>query len=220
MHAKAAAAAAAPSRVPHVMSGSQANAAVSPPQYVGVDVGGARKGFDVAVADDERLVALQGGLRRDEVVALMATTRPRLVGIDSPRACAPEGERSRPDERAFARAGICGIRFTPDEAQVRSGNPYYTWIVEGLALYEALAGFEVVEVFPTASWTRWHGPRAGRSRAAWSAEALSARRLPGVPARTNQDARDAIGAALTARAHARGETDRFGAIVVPTAARG
>jgi hypothetical protein len=31
----------------------------------------------------------------------------------------------------------------------------------------------------------------------------------------SQDARDAIGAALTARLHAQGRTDRFGDIVVP-----
>jgi hypothetical protein len=33
----------------------------------------------------------------------------------------------------------------------------------------------------------------------------------------NQDGRDAIGAALTVRLHARGRTDRFGDIVVPQA---
>jgi hypothetical protein len=36
-----------------------------------------------------------------------------------------------------------------------------------------------------------------------------------VPERLSQDDRDAIGAALTARAHGQGETESFGAIVVP-----
>lgn len=217
MHANAVAATAAANRVPHVMAGSQANASDGSRQFAGVDVGGSRKGFDVAIVDDERLLRLDGGLSCDDVVALIGEAGPRLVGIDSPRACAPDGERSRPDERAFARAGICAIRFTPDDVTVRSGNPYYGWVVEGLALYEALAGVDVVEVFPTASWTRWHGPRGRRSRAAWSKEALAALRLPGVPARTNQDQRDAIAAALTVRQHARGETERFGALAVPRA---
>jgi len=34
-------------------------------------------------------------------------------------------------------------------------SAYYDWIVEGLALFDALAavGIEAIEVFPTASWT-------------------------------------------------------------------
>src|SRR3954469_14464093 len=138
MHAKAVAATTADSRFPHVMPSSQANAPVSSPQYAGVDVGGPRKGFDVAVVDDERLVRLESGLRRDEVVALVEATGPRVVGIDSPASCAPDGETSRADERALGRA-VCGIRWTPDAATVHSGHPYYGWVVEGLRLYEALA---------------------------------------------------------------------------------
>ena len=97
------------------------------------------------------------------------------------------------------------------------GNPYYEWIVEGLRLYEALEQqpCEVIECFPTASWTRWHGPRDGRSRADWSSECLKLLGLDGVPTRLNQDQRDAIAAALTARAHEEGRAELFGEIVVP-----
>src|SRR4051794_29849048 len=150
MHANPVAAATAKTRIPHVMARSQANAPLPQSRFAGVDVGGARKGFDVAVVDDERLVRLEGGLARAEGVALLGAERPVVVGVDSPVACAPDGVASRPDERAFARAGVCAIRFTPDAAEVHSGNPYYGWIVEGLALHAALAGFAVVEVFPTA----------------------------------------------------------------------
>src|SRR5262245_45603365 len=112
--------------------------------WLGVDVGGPRKGFDVALIDDSSLLAL---VRHDldAVVALAASVRPRVIGIDSPRSCAPPGETSRADERA-------------------------------------LAGHEVVEVFPTASWTRWLGPRGSESRAAWSRRGLRALGLAGVPA--------------------------------------
>jgi hypothetical protein len=41
--------------------------------------------------------------------------------------------------------------------------------------------------------------------------------VPGTPARLGQDARDAIGAALTARLHSLGRTRTFGEIVVPAA---
>jgi predicted nuclease with RNAse H fold len=136
-----------------------------------------------------------------------------VAGIDGPCSCAPDGETSRAGERALARA-VCGIRWTPDREHVRGGG-YYGWVVEGLRLYAALDR-AAIEVFPTASWTRWVGARGTRSRADWSRAGLGALGLAGVPARTNQDQRDAIAAAVTARSHSRGETEAFGEIVVPT----
>jgi hypothetical protein len=127
----------------------------------------------------------------------------------------------RPVTRAGRTSGgwnqaVCGIRWTPDEREV-GANPYYGWVVEGLCLYEALGrrGVPAIEVFPTASWTRWLGPRGNRSRAAWTTAGLAALPLDGLPVRSNQDVRDAIAAAVTARAHARGMTEAFGEIVVP-----
>jgi predicted nuclease with RNAse H fold len=183
--------------------------------WIGVDVGGRRKGFDVGVIDERRLLELQHGLGRDAVVALVDQSRPELVAIDSPRSCAPAGARARDGERALSRK-VCGIRWTPDETEVRS-NPYYAWVVEGLELYRTLArlGTDTIEVFPTASWTRWLGRRAGRSRADWTRDGLTLLPLDGLPGRTNQDARDAIAAALTALAHTQGQTERFGELVVP-----
>ena len=117
--------------------------------WLGVDVGGPRKGFDVALIDDEAVRVL-ARLDRDGVVALAEAQRPAVIGIDSPCSVAPPGARSRADERALA-GTVCGIRWTPD----RLDGPYYSWVVEGLRLYEALAAHTVIEVFPTASWTRW-----------------------------------------------------------------
>jgi predicted nuclease with RNAse H fold len=177
--------------------------------WLGVDVGGPRKGFDVALIDDGAVRVL-ARLDRDGVVALVEAERPAVIGIDSPRSRAPAGETSRADERALARA-VCGIRWTPD----RLDGPYYAWVVEGLRLYEALASHDAIEVFPTASWTRWLGPRGTRTRSAWSRAGLSALGLSGIPTRTNQDQRDAIAAAVTARAFSRGQTEAFGEIIVP-----
>jgi hypothetical protein len=74
----------------------------------------------------------------------------------------------------------------------------------------------VIECFPTASWTRWTGKRTSLlTRSAWSRAALAELGIDGVPARTNQDHRDAIAAAVTARTHAKGRTEQFGEIVVP-----
>jgi predicted nuclease with RNAse H fold len=170
-------------------------------RWIGVDVGGKRKGFDVAVIDQRPLAALVGGLALEEVVELVDAERPAVVGIDSPRSCAPTCRTARAGERLLAKA-ICGIRWTPDRATVE-GNPYYAWIHEGLELFDALADrdVELIEVFPTASWTRWFGPRGPRSRVLWTKLGVVRLGLEGVPPRTNQDQRDAIAAAVTARQH-------------------
>ncbi len=148
----------------------------------------------------------------------VAAREPAVIGLDRPKTCAPPGERSRADERALARE-ICGIRWTPAESEL-AGNPYYEWIEHGLELYAALAralpDAELIEVFPTASWTVWAGPRDGRDRTAWSAAALAAIDPAGLPdRRLSQDDRDAVAAALTARLHGEGRAPRFGEIVLP-----
>jgi predicted nuclease with RNAse H fold len=184
--------------------------------WVGVDVGGKRKGFDVAVIDDRRILALQSHLTRKQVVDIAMANRPAVIAIDSPRCCAPEGRTARDGELQLAKS-ICGIRWTPDARRVHA-SAYYAWILEGLALFDALAAYdvEVIEVFPTASWTRWHGKRGPRTRAAWTRQGLAVLGLDGVPARTNQDQRDAIAAAMTARQHGLALTETIGEIVVPT----
>ena len=184
--------------------------------FAGVDVGGPRKGFHVAVVDRGALVAGPIQLRTpQEVVAWLAPRRPRVVAVDSPRVAAPDGRRSRECERAIARA-ICCLRYTPDRARIRA-NPYYGWIAHGFALYALLARvpWAVIECFPTASWTRWEGSRRPEPRGAWSARGLERLRLRGVPSRLGQDARDAIAAAVTAELYGAGETEAFGEIEVP-----
>ena len=119
---------------------------------------------------------------------------------------------------------ICGIRWTPDESKL-GANPYYEWIVCGRELYAALERegkrhrWKIIEVFPTASWTVWAGRRGKQRRARRTRQALGALALSGLPSRRlNQDDRDAIGAALTARLDSEGRVQTFGEIVVPTAA--
>ena len=157
---------------------------------------------------------IRGGTTED-VIACVARTGPSVVAIDSPRSCAAPGNTHRPEEKAI-RDAVCGIRWTPPHRKLE-GNPYYEWIVEGLRLYEALERqpARVIECFPTASWTRWHGARNGRRRSDWSREALAARELQALPPRTSQDTRDAIAAALTARDYDEGRCQAFGDIVVP-----
>ena len=184
-------------------------------QWMGVDVGGPRKAFDVALVDDRRLVDLRRRQSVDDVVACVARAGPAVVAIDSPRSCAAAGQTHRPEEKALRNA-VCGIRWTPPLSHL-DGNPYYAWIVEGLRLYRALEDppVQVIECFPTASWTRWFGPRDGRRRSDWTREGLSALGLDNAPTRSSQDERDAIAAAVTARDYTRGRVEAFGEIIVP-----
>jgi predicted nuclease with RNAse H fold len=185
--------------------------------WLGVDVGGKRKGFDFAVIDRSRIVELKGRASLIDVLDTVREHRPMLVAIDSPCSPAPDGHRSREGERLLLKA-VCGIRWTPDAATLQVGE-YYEWIREGLALYETLdrAGIDTIEVFPTASWTRWFGERGAARRSTWTRAGIAELRLADIPTRTNQDQRDAVAAALTARHHTDGRTERFGDIVVPRA---
>jgi predicted nuclease with RNAse H fold len=185
--------------------------------WLGVDVGGKRKRFDYAVIDRTRVVELRGRASLVDVLDAVREYRPKLVAIDSPRSAAPDGYRSREGEHLLVKA-VCGIRWTPDAAKLQVGD-YYEWIREGLAPYEALelAGIETIEVFPTASWTRWFGERGVARRSTWTRAGIAELRLAEIPKRTNQDQRDAVAAALTARHHTDGRTERFGDIVVPRA---
>jgi predicted nuclease with RNAse H fold len=186
-----------------------------------VDVGGPRKGFDVAILRADREVEGPVNIKDPlQVVDWLSARAPRVVAVDSPRSTASPGQTHREGERELARSQICRIRWTPD-ADTVFARPYYSWIVNGLKLYDLLLGFgewDVIEVFPTASWTRWFGTRGTKRRARWTSDALtllSLSKLP--PRRLNQDDRDAIAAALTAQEFERGQTEYFGEIVVPTA---
>jgi predicted nuclease with RNAse H fold len=188
--------------------------------WAGVDVGAQRKGFHVAALDEHRVV--YGPVNVASVVTVterLLSLEPAVIGIDSPCRPAPPGARSRGWERELARR-VCGIRYTPDAASIATGGSYYEWIRNGLRLYEALAArseWRVVEVFPTASWTRLHAARGSLPRGAWSAAALNSLGLEGLPARRlGQDDRDAIAAAWTARlCSVPGAVEWFGEITVP-----
>jgi predicted nuclease with RNAse H fold len=193
--------------------------------WAGVDVGGRRKGFHLAVLDYARRVSLVPVPAPDDCVELLAARSPALVAVDAPSGWAVAGARLRASERAFHAARVCGIRWTPDEAVATARTDrYYEWVEHGIELWEALAsaGLPTVECFPTASWTRWVGPRSGRSRAAWSGTGLAAAAalgIGGTGAARNQDARDAVAAALTARQWAldRASVDDYEGLVVPRA---
>jgi predicted nuclease with RNAse H fold len=176
-----------------------------------------RKGFHCAAIDGDALVVLERLATPNEVAARLAELEPTLTAIDSPIGAALDGDRSRIGERELARADLCNIRFTPDRLGLASNPKYYEWIEHGFELYAACRQKQlaVIECFPTASGTVWAGKRGAARRSQWTREALHRQALSGLPVRMNQDDRDAIAAALTARAHCQHQTVSFGDIVVP-----
>jgi predicted nuclease with RNAse H fold len=186
--------------------------------WMGIDVGGERKEFDLAVLDKGlNLVAAGARLRVHDVIELVKEWNPAVIAIDSPCEPAPPGDHLRECELQLNSA-VCGIRWTPDITAIEASN-YYAWIRSGFRLYEALGpmpGIETIEVFPTASWTRWAGKRVAR-RARWTREALTQLPVTGLPPRSNQDFRDSVAAAVTAWQYSRDQSELFGPIVVPFA---
>jgi predicted nuclease with RNAse H fold len=183
--------------------------------WAGIDVGDRRKGFHAAVVDRDGLAAGPKRLATAaDAVDWLTMHRVSVVAVDSPCVTAPEGTLSRPSERRLARA-VCGLRYTPDRKRLED-NPYYGWILHGLELYAALArqAWTTIECFPTASVTRWAGPRGSKARTAWSRDYLTS--VGFTKLRHGQDGRDAVVAALTARSYAEGATESYGEIVVPS----
>jgi predicted nuclease with RNAse H fold len=180
-------------------------------RFAGVDVGGSRKGFHAAVIDDRALVA--GPTRLPDVattVRWLVDQAPVVVAVDAPLTLGP-----RECERALTRH-VCHLYFTP----AALAGTFYDWMRNGFALYAALRenGLAAIECFPTGTWTILAGKRGDRSRQAWTKGGLAALRLAGIPSRLDQDGRDAICAAYTARVHARGHADpRFAPIAIPLA---
>jgi predicted nuclease with RNAse H fold len=171
----------------------------------------------VALVDPAWTVRLARAATVPQCVEVVANAA--VVGIDAPAAWADPGQGSRACERAFLRAGVCGIRPTPDEAAASARTDrYYEWVERGLELWAALraAGIAAVECFPTASWTRWVGARGSTGRGAWSGNGLAALGLRG-DRPGNQDERDAAAAAVTAWQYDRRphSVERFGELVVP-----
>jgi alkylated DNA nucleotide flippase Atl1/predicted nuclease with RNAse H fold len=200
----------------------------------GIDVS-ATRGFDVAVLDDDRRVALLAKARDLDAVAVMARGLPpeSVVAVDAPptpsRGLAAEGKRYRVAEEELHKLGVSLYPTPPSEGEAQA------WMREGFALYEVLAkaGFPVffegpvrrgvsLEVYPHLTYRTLAGEVRGRlSKIEWSRSALR-RRVLGVPKDATQDQLDAIAAALTAWffAHDRwtGYGDpREGVIIAPVA---
>jgi predicted nuclease with RNAse H fold len=188
-------------------------------RWIGVDVGGDRKGFDLAIIDDAGLLSLRGRLNCADVAGIVEDVNPLVVAIDSPCCCAARGQTTRECERTLARR-ICGIRWTPEAAAVNASD-YYGWVIRGLELYGALqsVAVDVIEVF-----RQRPGPDGSASGGLGRARSGPAMGCPGSAERCADP--DQPGPAGCGRGRAHGSptqcrlTESIGEIVVPLAEAG
>src|SRR4051812_47385597 len=90
------------------------NVQITTPNVIGIDVGGGRKQFDVAVLCGREVRDLRRRQSVELVTDLVQRTAPAVVAIDSPAGWAPGDEKSRSGERQLVSAKICNIRWTPN----------------------------------------------------------------------------------------------------------
>lgn len=124
-------------------------------RVAGVDVGGERKGFHVAVVDAEsaRVVDVRACLRVADAVAWLGQTGVSVVAIDAPPRALRTRLETRVAERALFRLGY-RIQWTRQSGSV----PAAEWMIQGQLLWEelraALPECTLIETFPTAASDR------------------------------------------------------------------
>jgi predicted nuclease with RNAse H fold len=182
--------------------------------HAGIDVS-ATRGFDIAVVDDDRRVALLAKARDLDAAGVIIRGFPpeTIVAVDAPpapsRGYAGAGKAYRVAEQELHRAGV-SLYSVPSSAEAAPA-----WMRAGFALYEVLAkeGFPPflqgaprrgvsIEVYPHLTYRILSGEARGRaSKLEWSRAALR-RKVTGLSRDATQDALDAIAAAYTAWAFA------------------
>jgi len=115
----------------------------------GIDVGGPTKGFHAVALRDGTYFEQFHSLDAADMASWVQRSAARAVGVDAP--CRwRTGAQMRPAERELARLGFrCFATPRREKGEVR---PFYAWMRNGLALYEALAGGSAAcfETFPQA----------------------------------------------------------------------
>lgn len=201
---------------------------------VGIDVGGARKGFHaVALADGIYLDRKQTPSVREVVRWVRKEIGAQVVAIDSPCRWG-SGKSGRAAELELLAAGVrCFITPTRREA-LRNTTGFYHWMLRGAELFRVLekthplchagkaaGGKCTFETFPHAITWHLRGGKADAIRKRPQRLALLRRHGISVAALTNMDWIDAALCALAAEMFAAGHGMHFygdrntGHIVVP-----
>lgn len=104
---------------------------------VGIDVGGARKGFHAVALRDGAWAGQRRSREPGDLANWCRDLGARLIAIDAPCRWSVDGHM-RPCEQALLRRGIrCFASPTRDQALTHPSD-YFGWMLQGEALYQAL----------------------------------------------------------------------------------
>jgi len=102
---------------------------------IGIDVGGARKGFHAVVMREGAICGTKTDCDPKAMVAWCRDQEASVVGVDAPCMWSVAG-KSRAAERELNKEGMhCFYTPTRDRAK---GNPFYSWMLNGERLFQAL----------------------------------------------------------------------------------
>jgi predicted nuclease with RNAse H fold len=105
---------------------------------VGIDVGGARKGFHaVALTGGTHVAQLATADARELAHWCRSVVQARVIAIDAPCRWSADG-RARPCERELRQQGIVCFASPTRQAAVAHPTDYFGWMLRGAALYRAL----------------------------------------------------------------------------------
>ena len=107
----------------------------SAPIVVGVDVGGAKKGFHAVALRDGEFLQKLATHNASKMVEWVRTINASVVGIDAPCGWSRTG-RARLCERVLAAERIHAFA-TPSQA-VAERNPFYRWMLNGAELFRLI----------------------------------------------------------------------------------
>ena len=205
------------------------------PTAVGIDVGGARKGFHaVAVTGGAYSSQLATADVQELVHWCRETVRARVIAVDAPCRWSEDG-RARPAERELMQKGIWCFSTPSRQQALNHPRNHFGWMLRGAELFQALGSdFPLCRTLPVAGRRccfetfphaiTWH-LRSGNADAAQKRQqrrALLAGAGIDLSELTNIDLVDAALCALTAHhATTGGECLSFGEqntgfIIVPT----
>lgn len=201
---------------------------------VGIDVGGARKGFHaVALKGGQYAANLSTTCVKEVRAWCRETVKARVIAVDAPHCWSSDG-RSRPAERALMAQSIWCFSAPTREAAVAHPRNHFGWMLRGEELYRALVrDFPLstklpvgrrqccFETFPHAITWHLRGGNANASQKRQQRRALLKQGDVDVGQLTNIDLVDAALCALAAYHAATGRPcvsfgdGRSGLIIVP-----
>ena len=191
------------------------------PVFVGIDVGGVRKGYHLAVLTPDHIVSNESLLHVEAVVNRCRELAPTAIGVDAPCGWSADG-RSREAERALAQRSIRA--YATPRRDLANLDGFHAWMRQGEALFAALQshfplwshaakapiGSFCFETFPHAVTCALHGRIVrGKDKAIDRPALLAAAGITLSPT-ASQDDVDAALCALTAQKAAAGDFETYG----------